>query len=117
MTFRLFVDSDNGVDITPEWDFKETGQKIETRQRARSGAEYVYKWGSFTRKKFSVMFVTSSTMAIVNSWWISNTDLLWMEVGGSVVTSVHLINKATPIGGFQKPYDNLFKGKIELGTY
>ena len=64
-----------------------------------------------------IAFVDSSFKAVVNSWWNTNTDLLWMEEGGADVTSVHLTNKSQPIDGFVKPYNDLFKGKIELGTY
>lgn len=117
MSFRLFVNSDTGLDVNVEYDFKDTGQKFESRHRVRSGAEFVYRWGEWTEKKFSVAYVNSAFNSIVNSWWSTNTDLLWMEVGDTVVTSVHLINKSKPIDGFVKPYDDLFRGKIELGTY
>lgn len=117
MSFRLFVDSDNGIDVYPEYNLKEDEKKVETRHRTRDGSEYVYKWGSFEQIKFSVMYVNSEFKSIVNSWWLSNTDLLWMEEGGADITSVHLINKSKPINQFVKPYDNLFKGTIELGTY
>ncbi|MCK5609646.1 hypothetical protein KAR91_47675 [Candidatus Pacearchaeota archaeon] len=117
MAFRLFVDSSNGLTVEPEWDYKEESQKIETRSRVRSGAEYVYKWAEFEKIKFSVSFVDSNFKSIVNSWWSNNTDLLFMEEGSSVVTSVHLSNGKTPVGKFIKPYNNLSKGIIELSTY
>jgi len=117
MAFRLFVDSDNGVTVEPEWDLKEKDSKIETRNRTRSGAEYVYKWGDYQTTKFSVMYVNSDFKSIVNSYWNNNVDLLWMEEGGSIVTSVHIVNKNTPIGGYIKPYSDTFKGTIELSTY
>jgi len=117
MTFRLFVDSSNGLDVNPEWDYKETDEKIESRHRTRDGSELVYKWGEFEAKEFTVMFVNSEFASIVNSWWSSNTNLLWMEEGGSAVNSVHIVNSKKPIDSFIKPYKDLFKGKIQLGTY
>lgn len=117
MTFRLFVDSSNGVDVNPEWDFKEQQEKIENRHRTRDGSEYVYKWGEFTTLKFKVTFVNSSFKSIVNSWWNTNTNLLWMEEGGTAVTSVQLINKTQPVDSFMKPYTDLFGGTLEIGTY
>lgn len=117
MPFRLFVDSSNGITVNPEYNFKDSGKKIESRHRTRDGSEFVYKWGEFGRITMSIMYVNSSFKTIVNSWWSDNTDLLWMEEGGTDVTSVHLINSAKPIDQFIKPYDDTYKGKIELGTY
>ena len=117
MTYRLFVDSSTGVDLYPEYDYKEDDEKVESRHRSRDGSEYVYKWGDIGMFRFSVSFVNSSTKAQVNSWWGGNVDLLFMETGGTDVTSVHLVNKKKPIMGVVRPYQDLFKGKIELGTY
>lgn len=117
MSYRLFVDSSNGITVMPEYDYANRGEKVESRHRTREGYEYVYKWGSFERIEFSVRFVNSEFESIVNSWWESNTDLLWMEESGTVVTSVHITNSRKPISEFERPYTNLFKGKIELGTY
>ncbi len=117
MPFRLYVNSANGVDVNVEYDFKDTGRKFESRHRVRSGAEYVYKWGEWTELKFSIAFVNSEFKSIVNSWWSSNTDLLWKEVDVAGITSVHLINKSKPVDRLVKPYNDLFRGKIELGTY
>lgn len=117
MPFRLFVDSSRGVDVTPEFSLKDGGGKIETRTRTRDASEFVYKWGEFSTVKMDVAYVNSEFKSIVNSWWSSNTELLWMEVGGTDVTSVHITNKKKPVDGFNPPYNDLFTGKIELGTY
>lgn len=115
--FRLFVDSNTGVDVTPEFNFEESGEKIESRHRTRDGGELVYKWGFFDTIKFDIRFVDSAFKSIVNDWWSTNQNLLWMETGGTAVTSVHITNKKKPISQFQRPYNDLFNGKIELGTY
>lgn len=117
MAYRLFVDSSNGVSLDPEWDYDDSAKKIENRHRTRSAAEYVYKWGEYGVRKFSVMYVSSATAAIVNSWWSSNTDLLFMREGDADVTSCRLMNGSKPISKKVKPYDDQWRGKIELGTY
>jgi hypothetical protein len=117
MTYRLFVDSDTGVDINPEYDYRENSEKVESRHRSRSGREFVYRWGGIGRISFSVMYVNSSFKAQVNSWWDANTDLLFMEVGTTEVFSCHITNKKKPVDRFIRPYNDLFRGKIELGTY
>lgn len=58
-----------------------------------------------------------SPLAINISCNLDNVTVREVLVEFSDVTSVHITNKKKPIDKFQKPYDNLFNGKIELGTY
>ena len=116
--FRLFVDSSTGLDIDPEYDYKDGAQKIEDVHRAKSGAQYRYKWGQYSRIEFSVMHVNSSFKSIVNSWWSSNVDLKFMEVGVAArEVSVHLVNKSNPVDKPILPYYDEFTGKLILETY
>ena len=117
MALRLFVDSSNGISIEPEWDYAEPDKKLEDEHRTRAGGRYVYKWGSFRRWKLPVSYVDSSFAAVVNSWWVSNTQLLFKSESAAAVYSVQITNDAKPVGKFTKPYDTLFEGLIELETY
>ena len=117
MTYLLFISSGIDVSLDPEFNFRDTEKKIETRHRTKSGREYVYKWGDYKKWSFGVTYVDSSFKAIVNSWWNTNTELLFMKQGETLVYSVRLMNNNSPINAFIKPYDDLFKGKIDLGTY
>jgi len=105
------------LEVTPEFSMEEGGEKIEARHRTRDGSEFVYKWGEFSTIKIDVRFVNSNFKSKVNEWWSSNTELLFSEFDGFDVTSVHITNKKKPINKFQRPYIDLFNGKIELGTY
>lgn len=115
--FRLFVNSSTGVDIEPEYNFKDSGERIESRHRTRDGSEYAYRWGSFRAFKMDVTYVDSAFKSFVNSWWDSGTDLLFMETGTTDVYSVHIVNKNRPVDRLIKPYTDLFRGTIELETY
>lgn len=120
--YRLFVDSDNGVDIDPEYDFERNDTKIENRHRTRDASEFVYKWAQITKFKFGLMYVNSSDASVINSYWSSNAEVKFMEVGvAASVESVHLTNKNNPMRRNIRPYGSgstaLFKGKIELSTY
>lgn len=117
MSFRLFVDSNNGVSLDAEYDFSDDRSKIEDRHRTRAGNQYFYKWSAFDELSFSVMYVNSSTRAVVNSWWESNTKLLLKDENATQVYSVCLTNDSLPISKYVKPYTNLWKGKIELEGY
>ena len=103
------------VQVRPEYNWKDSGEKVETRHRTRDGSEFVYKWGDFDKVSFGVSYVNSSFKSTVNSWWGDNTDLVFTE--NVDVRSVHLTNRTKPIDKLIEPYDDLFRGKIELGTY
>lgn len=104
--------------LEPNTDFKDEGEKIESRHRTRDGSEYVYKWGSFERYKFDVEFISSATRHTLNdSFWSSNQNLLFINTPGTIVDAVRVINRRKPIDQFQKPYTDLWMGTIELGTY
>lgn len=115
--YRLFVNSSTGVDIDPEYDYEEGDEKQESTKRSMTGKLYKYKWGTYRVFKFGVTYVNSSFMAIVNSWWVSNTELKFMKVGATQVYSVRIENNSAPIRKFIEPYDDQFEGKIELETY
>lgn len=116
--FRLFVDSSTGIDIDPEYDFKDGGQKIEDVHRAKSGAQYRYLWGSYEKIEFSLMYVNSSDAYTINNWWDTNADLKFMEVNvAASEVQVHVTNRNKPIDKNIKPYRNQFKGKVILETY
>jgi len=118
MSYRLYLtNSADGVEVFPEYNYTEGDRKVESRTRTSTGAEYVYKFGSFESWKFGVQFVNSSFYAIVNSWWLSNSELLWVKTGDTDVSSVRIINRKKPIGKFIKPHDDLYAGTIELSTY
>jgi hypothetical protein len=117
MSFRLFVDSSNGVTLDVEYDYADLRSKIENKHRTRDGSQYTYKWSAWDKLSFSIMYVNSSTKALVNSWWESNTDLLFKDENATEVFSVHLSNDSLPISKFVKPYTSLWKGVIELEGY
>lgn len=117
MSFRLFVDSDDGLDVEPEWGMTEEDEKIEAVHRTRTGKRFHYRWGKFRRWSVPVQYVNSEFKSVVNSWWDSNAALKWMEEGGTEVYSVRIVNEEKPIGGFVKPYQDQFTGLIELETY
>lgn len=117
MAYLLFVSSGSGVTIEPTYQYKEVDDKIEQVIRTRSGRRYNYLWGSFKKWSLPVEFVTSSFKAIVNSYWASNANLLFKSESSSAVYSVQLTNNTLPIGQLIKPYEDMFKGVIEVETY
>ncbi len=117
MPWDLFVDSANSVSFEPEWDFLQENVKVEDAHRVRSGAMFRYRWGGYERWKFTARFIDSADAWAVNSWWDSNTKLLFMNTSDATVNSVQIVNSRLPFGRFIKPHDDLYEGVIELETY
>jgi len=117
MAYRLFIDSDNGITLCPEWNYKISGEKIQTMHRSKSGFSEMYKFGSYDAIEFEVRYVSSSDASIINSWWNTNTELLFMKEGETSVFSCMLMNNRAPIGAIERPYSDQYKGTIELGEY
>lgn len=108
----------NHADLPIEYDYKNELKKIEQTHRSRSGRRYVYTWAEYERLKFGVKYVSSSGQSLVNSWYRNNTKLIYSETdSASIITSCQLVGRKVPIGQFVKPYNDLYKGVIELESY
>lgn len=117
MSWDLFVDSDNVVSFEPEYDFRFEDRKMQDEHRVRSGARFVYRWGGYRRWTFSARFISSADMAAVNSWWDSNTQLLFRDTSAAAVFSVQIVNSRLPIDSFIKPYLTEYQGRMEIEVY
>ena len=118
-TFELGITSATVATLYPEWDYKGGKKQIRSEHRTRAGRLYLYNWGDYEAYKFKVDWVPASDAALVNSWWEANSELL-LFITSSTATEVHsvmLMNDETPLLQFTKPYDNYYKGKIELESY
>lgn len=106
------------MELLSEWDFDDGSKKIENEHRVRSGKRYVYKWGNYNEAKFGIQYVSSADrFTLNNSWWLSNQKLLFVDTPGTFAWNVQMTNDSKPIGKYQKPYINLWKGVIELEGY
>ncbi len=105
------------VSFSPEYDFIDSSKKIESRHRTRDGSEFVYKWADQEQISFSLEYVNSSDKSVINNFWRNNTDLTLYNSNDASVFSCYITNKSLPIGQLNKPYNNLFKGKLKLEAY
>lgn len=115
--FSLYIDSYNSVSFELEYDYEITNRQIRSQHLSRAGRKYIYKWGDIRGRAFSVRYVNSATTSIINSWWRTNVSLKFQEEGSTYVFSCHLSNEQMPIGSFEKPYNELYRGTIELEGY
>lgn len=116
--YELGISSANAITLSPRYDYQNIDEKIEDSIRVIENY-YAYKWGDYKKFAFKVDFITNSDAAVVNSWWESNTDLLFFVTSDSAteVHSVMLRGNLTPLGNYKKPYDNYRSGKILLEGY
>lgn len=117
--FELGPTSATAVTLRPEHDYEPDTEKIEDSYRSKSGHLYVYKWSDYETIRFSVEYVGGNAASLINSWWQSNTQLLFFVTSGGVtdVHSVMLRGDNRPLRKFNKPGAQYFRGKILLEGY
>lgn len=114
----VIIDSLNAVYLQPEYEaFKLNDKKLEGKHRTPIGKKGVYKWGDYESIELDVLYISSGVREVINSYWNTNAELLFVQSGATKVSSVRMINKNTPINAFIQPYNDLSQGTIELETY
>lgn len=119
LTFQLGISSADAVILRPEFDYQGGRRQIASSHRTKAGRLYRYTWGDYERFQFTLDFVPASDAALVNSWWSTDTELLFF-VSSDTATEVHSVMitaKQTPLRRFRAPYADLYKGKILLEGY
>ncbi len=119
LTFELGISSADAVTLYPEYDYKGGEVQLRNQMRTPSGKGYLYKHGDYKKFQFSIQFLPASDASLVNSWWDTNTELLFF-ITSSTATEVHsvvIMNKDTPFQQFNKPYADKYKGKVLLEGY
>ena len=147
IVFKLGISSSDAITIRPNFDYSGSKRKIETNIKTRSGRGYNYKWGEYLKFFISMDYVSGQNATIVNSWWSTNTELLFfkqsehpveygllegsggfflLEDSGKMtletsysteVFSVMIISNNKPFSQFVKPLNYYYKGEINLEGY
>lgn len=108
--------SGTSVTLNPTYEYEVLQSRIQERKRTLTGAEYAYKFGSYTEFNVPVEYVTSADRAQLHTWWNSGSTLTWDdEVTG--VATVRMVDDVFPLRRRMKPYIDLFSGKIKLATF
>jgi hypothetical protein len=119
-TFELGISSSDAITLFPEFSYEGGKKQIRSDHRTKSGRMYRYTWGDYDRFKFDLEWVAGTDASVVNSWWESDTELLFF-ITSSTATEVHsvmIMNNESPLRSFNKPYDDYYRGKaILLETY
>ena len=113
----------NTVELYPEWDMKIRKAKIQDAHRTTDGSLYMYKWviggtgPAYTEFEVPLMHIDSGTKDQLESWWLSNQSLYFVEDGSSESHIVRIIGDEFGFEENVKPYKDLFKGTLKLSTY
>ena len=119
ITYSLGPSSETEVIFYPDWNYSKGDDMSKSTWRTRNGRLFSYKWYTYNKIKFDTSWIINSDAAIVNSWWSSQTKLLFFKnTDGTVdVTSCMLTAKESPFQSHPEPYPEYFKGAIELEEY
>lgn len=111
--YYLGPSSDTAILVYPK-DITRGRAKLETVNHTRGGKRYSVFQGAHAKYKLEVEHVSSSDAALVNSWWASDTTVMFWPQGVSSGSTVRFTNKAYPIGAWSMIDQSLFSGVIEL---
>lgn len=100
------------LDFDPEYDYKKGDKKIEDTHRAKSGDLYQYKWGEYNVAEFTIEFLSPSDKDIINTWWSSNTSLMFHNNLTGENWPCKIMNKSVPVNQLIKPYFDQYKTKL-----
>ena len=119
MIYELGTSSADAVTIRPEYSFKNAIKQQRDEHRTKAGNLYLYKWSEHRHIEIPVEYVSQANASQIESWWSANTKLLFFVTSGSTtdVYSVMILNNDSPLQQYNKPYDNMLRGKIILEQY
>ena len=118
-TIELGITSADAITLAPEYDFRRPKKQVRSEHRVPSGRLWEYKWGDFQTFKFQLNHIAEMDASVINSWFDDRTELL-LFITSSTVTEVHSVmirNKETPLAQYNRPYNNLYRGSIQLEGY
>lgn len=119
LIFKLGISSVDAITIRPEYSASFGEKQIRSEVLTQRGRRYVYKWGDYEEIKLPVDYVSGTNASVINSWWDTNTELLFFITSDTAteVHSVFITNKSRPLAKYVKPYDTYLKGTIQLEGY
>jgi len=85
LVFELGVSSVDAVEVMPHTSFKNRDKIIRSDFRSADGTLFTYKWGDYKQLDFKAEFVPNSSAMLINSWWNSQSELLFFVSSGSGV--------------------------------
>ena len=117
--YYLGTSSADAVTLLPEKSYRAGKKQIRSVLRTRGGGLFLYTWGDYEKYKIPVDYMPASAASLVNSWWETNTELLFfVESGGATeVHSVMILNTDTPMDSHAPPYVDKYKGTIKQEGY
>jgi hypothetical protein len=101
------------------YDFAEELDKYDIRTKGGKLFTYITPAGAFTTFKIPLRFVNSSDRSVINSWFVTGTDLRFIEDNtfANSFYTVRITGKREPLTKFVEPYFRQFyDGELVLET-
>jgi hypothetical protein len=103
-------DGTRTISFDPEWTADRNDELIINTARSLGGRESTFLWGTIDRFRFPIEYSTTSDAALMNEWWIDQTDLfLFFD---STSYDARIINDSQPFQSLNKPYGTHWTGTI-----
>lgn len=118
IVYQLGPTSSTAITLYPGDDLEIGKVLISVQNRSSIGRLFQHKQGTYNKIKIPIEFIPSSDASIVNSWWASQTKLLFFVTSGTTaVYSCMIMGDSWPMQSMNKPYENRFKGTVQLEGY
>jgi len=109
------TDSFTQVDLSIGFGYEENDLLLSMRSISKEGRRYDFVRGKLKKRKLPLMFVSSLDRNIINDWWSENTKIMFVK--NTEVLSCTIVNRSSPLGKVDEPYEKEFSGIIELEGY
>jgi hypothetical protein len=119
VSYTLGISSSDAIAIFPEKSFKNSEKMERIETRVANGDLWDLIKGVYKQIDINVEYFPGSQASIVNSWWESQTKLLFFVTSdtSTAVYSCMIMNETTPLYSQDKPSEQHWKGKISLEGY
>ena len=103
------------IELFTNYKFDGAAGKNASMFRAKGGNLYIYNFAAYHRFKFPIYHVEkTAAVKLRNRWGNSVIFDMTINATGETFTDLVLVNKKSPIKGFEKPNTEFYVGEIEL---
>jgi hypothetical protein len=110
------TEPNTALGLHPAWSLESLQRLDAGRPRARTGAAYVYAWGSHAAFRVPLSYVADDARAVLHAWWRAQERLLF-TLDGSAQRShavCRIVNGGEPLTRHEPPLAGRWGGVLEL---
>jgi hypothetical protein len=102
--------------LHPDWTFRDRETLILSEHRTQTGKAFAYRWGAYARFDLPLRFINSADQTRINAWWSAQDEVAFTLNTSETLSTVlcRIANRSRPLDRRVPPYDDLFRGSLEL---